>query len=59
MLNFQRFQGVEKSYKLCYYKSIDENDLENAEKVLSELEKLYPDDPEVIGMRVQFDLEQF
>lgn len=43
----------------CFYKSIDENDLENAEKVLSELEKLYPDDPEVIGMRVQFDLEQF
>lgn len=43
----------------CFYKSIDENDLENAEKVLGELEKLYPDDPEVIGMRVQFDLEQF
>lgn len=43
----------------CFYNAIDENDLENAEKVLIELEKLYPDDPEVVAMRVQFDLEQF
>lgn len=43
----------------CFYNAIDENDLENAEKVLVELEKLYPDDPEVVAMRVQFDLEKF
>ena len=47
MMRFQKF-----------YKALDEKDYEKAEKILKALESDLGDDPELVSMRVQLDLDQ-
>lgn len=41
-----------------FYTAIDDGKFDDADSILANLEEKYSDDPEVIAMRVQFDLEQ-